>query len=295
MLKKFKENIYGKWSPTTKLFFWIGIIALVVTIIALVVTIVIFIYQEINQHNNRKIDFAYLEQNFQEIKGICSEKNESCQNSSISTYVFVDKNDLTGQCSHFQLIKEANISLPSGSINLWFLLKENITDLILKNLSWTDGKIDGAIVFSGTDPLDTSKRYIFDMVDYNNSSFIEILVLNNRIVNVKIQDRNGQEFSLSYDNEEPLYNWTYLTLTWEENKSLNLFINAKLASSLSLSKSDFDFEIKDWFMGSSHKSRYCLNGLMDEVYFWEIPLSIDKIELLYNHGKGCSYPFTECE
>lgn len=227
----------------------------------LIIASLFFVIQQV-QYNG---DNDFLEEQFLETQRICSENN-ICVKQEENKIVFVDIDSLEGSCPHVHLEREANTAFSRGTLSLWTKLES------LEN---------------------NEDRTVFDMIDYEDKSFIKIDITDNRIIKYKIQDKNGQEFILNYNNVLPLTNWTFIVITWDDEK-LNLFVNDKLKQSVKVNNVDFDMKIKDWYFGSNHNKRHCLNGLLDEVGLFSIPADkYDVINMYENYNKKCS-PVDDC-
>ncbi len=229
-------------------------------IIAIILSLSIFGIQQYQRDKDKQS----LEDQFSNIEGICSEKNNCTRNES-TIYVLIDEENFEGNCPHVNLEKEANATFREGAISLWTKLNNLDKD---------------------------NKRVIFDMIDYNDNSFLELYIIKNQIIQLGMHDNLEQDFILSYDYKKPIDEWIFIVATWN-TKMINLYINGESKNSISLNDVDFSTNIKDWYMGSSHKKTFCLNGLLDEVGMWK---TLDKrlINILYNDGEGCAYPFDNC-
>lgn len=231
-------------------------------LIPLILTLIIFVFQQF-QHSN---DNDFLKEEFIKTQRICSENNNCEIDKNNPTVVYTDLDSLEGNCPHIHLEKEANTMNPKGTISLW--TKLNHLDLY-------------------------EDRTIFDMIDYDDKTFVQLSITNNNILKYKIRDLNGQEFILNYNNIKPFSNWTFIVATWDEQE-LNLFVNDELKSSVSINNANFNISIKDWYFGSNHNKRFCLNGLLDEAALFGSPANKYDVINMYEHYEKKCRPIDDC-
>lgn len=241
----------------------IGVISLILAILGLFfIEDSSFKNNEINGDNNivgnqNKIVNNYYSE--------CSYDEKTCKNNT--ELLILDINSLEGNCNHIYAKNNDLINFNQGSVAFW-------TTLNRLNLS--------------------HDRYLIDLVNMNNESFVSFWISDNKVVKFKIKDSYSQEFLLSYNFKKNISEWVFVVGTWG-NGEMNLYINGERDSSLDLENINFKEIVSGWYFGSSHLRRNCLNGKMDEVSLWRDPLPQEEIKKIYYYNNlGCRYPIEDC-
>lgn len=194
----------------------------------------------------------------------CETEQGTCQNNT--EILIIDLNSLSGNCPNIYAANDDSANFNEGSISLWTQLH----DLHL-----------------------LEDRYLVDMVNLDNETFLKIWISENKIVKFYLKDSNAQEYLSSHFLDEEISDWAFIVATWGSGE-INLYVDGKRESKINLESVSFQENVSGWYFGSSHLQRNCLNGKLDEIGLWDSPLSPEDIQQLYNGGEGCSYPFINC-
>lgn len=190
-----------------------------------------------------------------ETQRICSINQQECSDINPTIYnVFTDENLIQGTCDNINYQASPNTLIVNGTFVIWVKL----------------------------DKLESQeKRFVFDIIDYNNNHILEIFIIKNSIIQARIYDVNGGEFALSYDNQAPLNNWTFIAFTWSE-KSVNLYINKTLKGTIPFENINFGSKVNRWYIGSTFNAIHCLNGGLDELGIFKAQLDQETISYIYD-------------
>lgn len=287
-INRFIKKLYNKWSPTTKLFFWIGIFG------ALAGLGGIYLFFQTNVSGEKILNEVIA------TKQICKEGIKNCEVEIVREVVYVASDKLEGTCPYTLFGNDLNFTLKEGSFSFWvklerldasFFLRE---DILFGNITrGVVGKIGNGFRYQGLRNVESEKRYVVEYVDYFDQTFLEIAIINNQIINFRIFGKGRKEFSISHDAEELLNGWVHIVASW--GNEINLYVNGQESKNkIIIADANFDIPLKNYYFGSSSKKKDCLNGLLDEVGIWSRELDNLSIKKLYNGGKGCTYEDPSC-
>ena len=162
-LKWLKANTWDKWSLTTK----------ILLLLPIIITILIFGYQQL-QHNN---DSDFLNEQFLKTQEICSQGNTNCIMDKPTGIIFVDQDKIAGDCPYVQLKKEANTTFSEGTISFWTKTEKDYNTQKIGEATFVqEGKINGALKFSGIDKFDNSKEALKNAADVLKDDGYEVLI-----------------------------------------------------------------------------------------------------------------------
>jgi len=137
-----------------------------------------------------------------------------------------------------------------------------------------------------------TRRAIFEQ-DGGGSHTVALNILFNNTILCRIGGTAG--FSDVYSNVTMQNNTlTHIVCRWTQNGVHEIFINGKPAGLKTAQNAVFP-TIPDFIIGEySGGGLFKLQGILDELGFWDIALNNQNITNLYNNGSGCPHPFNNC-
>ena len=113
---------------------------------------------------------------------------------------------------------------------------------------------------------------------------------------IQVTNQNSSNL-ISANNSVPTNTWTMITLTIDVDKSTQTDVKAKLwingSSAVTTDTFQFNTRSSNVYIGTlSHANGkgYGMNGKLDDISFWNRPLTSTEIGYLYNSGTGRSIP-----
>ncbi|MHC4642425.1 MAG: LamG-like jellyroll fold domain-containing protein [Planctomycetota bacterium] len=179
--------------------------------------------------------------------------------------------------------------------------------------AWTTGQINGALSFDGmndyVDMADTVKNYLETsytislwikadtlisnkaILGYRHSTDVNPVLFqighNNEDVGIDVRDNSHDVVKAIYPNALTTNTWYHLAGVREEN-TINIYVNGvsgNPGSGVIEAISPDNFKIGAFHFGGNPVSNY-FNGNIDDVMIFDIALSAQEIQQLYNNGSA---------
>ena len=125
-----------------------------------------------------------------------------------------------------------------------------------------------------------SKQYIFYIPDLNGKEEFSAYVQDNKLHFVLVGKKERHEISTALRDG----GWTHIAFVWDVLSGMKIFINGRQVADKEFSTAPVRIEDigTDIYIGSDNESKHRLNGIIDELVIYSLPLAIEDIRMDMN-------------